>query len=59
MYVGNGQVIHAPYPGAAVRYDPVGMMPVSSVDPGLIAGTPYDRPRGGSRTCVPKGMTMR
>ncbi|MFE6662266.1 NlpC/P60 family protein [Streptomyces sp. NPDC057697] len=31
MYVGHGQVIHAPYPGAAVRYDPVGMMPVSSV----------------------------
>jgi cell wall-associated NlpC family hydrolase len=31
MYVGNGQVIHAPYPGAAVRYDPVGMMPISSV----------------------------
>ncbi|MDQ0990428.1 NlpC/P60 family protein [Streptomyces sp. V3I7] len=31
MYVGNGQVIHAPHPGAAVRYDPVGMMPVSSV----------------------------
>ncbi|MEH0422590.1 C40 family peptidase [Streptomyces sp. B21-083] len=31
MYVGNGQVIHAPYPGAQVRYDPVGMMPVSSV----------------------------
>ncbi|MFI9565755.1 C40 family peptidase [Streptomyces rishiriensis] len=31
MYVGNGQVIHAPYPGAPVRYDPVGMMPVSSV----------------------------
>ncbi|MFI5755359.1 NlpC/P60 family protein [Streptomyces sp. NPDC051569] len=31
MYVGNGQVIHAPYPGAKVRYDPVGMMPVSSV----------------------------
>ncbi|WP_167747940.1 C40 family peptidase [Streptomyces pluripotens] len=31
MYVGNGRVIHAPYPGAAVRYDPVGMMPVSSV----------------------------
>ncbi|NUV43570.1 glycoside hydrolase, partial [Streptomyces sp. CAI-24] len=22
---------HAPYPGAAIRYDPVGMMPVSSV----------------------------
>ncbi|MGW1977542.1 NlpC/P60 family protein [Streptomyces sp. NPDC001889] len=31
MYAGNGQVVHAPYPGAAVRYDPVGMMPVSSV----------------------------
>ncbi|MCX3062380.1 C40 family peptidase, partial [Streptomyces beihaiensis] len=31
MYVGNGQVIHAPYPGARVRYDPVGMMPVNSV----------------------------
>ncbi|MFD5511884.1 NlpC/P60 family protein [Streptomyces sp. NPDC127051] len=31
MYVGNGQVVHAPYPGARVRYDPVGMMPVSSV----------------------------
>jgi peptidoglycan DL-endopeptidase CwlO len=31
MYVGNGQVIHAPYPGAPVRHDPVGMMPVSSV----------------------------
>ncbi|MFJ3230236.1 NlpC/P60 family protein [Streptomyces sp. NPDC086787] len=31
MYVGNGQVIHAPHPGAAVRYDPVGMMPISSI----------------------------
>ncbi|MGV9243925.1 NlpC/P60 family protein [Streptomyces sp. NPDC003710] len=31
MYVGDGQVIHAPHPGAAVRYDPVGMMPISSV----------------------------
>lgn len=31
MYVGGGQVVHAPYPGAAVRYDPVGMMPVASV----------------------------
>ncbi|WP_405873618.1 NlpC/P60 family protein [Streptomyces sp. NBC_00005] len=31
MYMGNGQVIHAPYPGAPVRYDPVGMLPVSSV----------------------------
>ncbi|WP_432126255.1 NlpC/P60 family protein [Streptomyces sp. bgisy082] len=26
IYVGNGQVIHAPYPGARVRYDPVNMM---------------------------------
>ncbi|WP_329121480.1 NlpC/P60 family protein [Streptomyces sp. NBC_01353] len=26
IYAGNGQVIHAPYPGARVRYDPVGMM---------------------------------
>jgi cell wall-associated NlpC family hydrolase len=31
MYVGNGRVIHAPHPGAAVRYDPVGMMPIASV----------------------------
>ena len=31
MYAGDGQVIHAPYPGAPVRYDPVGMMPVASV----------------------------
>ncbi|MEV5984075.1 NlpC/P60 family protein [Streptomyces sp. NPDC052051] len=31
MYVGGGMVIHAPHPGAVVRYDPVGMMPVSSV----------------------------
>ncbi|WP_369246036.1 NlpC/P60 family protein [Streptomyces sp. R41] len=31
MYMGNGQVIHAPYPGAPVRYDPVGMMPIASV----------------------------
>ncbi|MCF3961728.1 C40 family peptidase [Streptomyces fuscigenes] len=31
MYVGHGQVIHAPYPGARVRYDPVGMLPISSV----------------------------
>jgi cell wall-associated NlpC family hydrolase len=31
MYAGHGQVIHAPYPGAPVRYDPVGMMPISSV----------------------------
>ncbi|MFI0899475.1 NlpC/P60 family protein [Streptomyces sp. NPDC020983] len=31
MYVGNGRVIHAPYPGARVRYDPVSMMPVTAV----------------------------
>ncbi|GGK56870.1 C40 family peptidase [Streptomyces flaveus] len=31
MYMGDGQVIHAPHPGAPVRYDPVGMMPISSV----------------------------
>lgn len=31
MYVGNGRVIHAPYPGARVRYDPVSMMPVAAV----------------------------
>ncbi|WP_267241180.1 NlpC/P60 family protein [Streptomyces sp. PR69] len=31
MYMGNGQVVHAPYPGASVRYDPVGMMPIASV----------------------------
>ncbi|MDT9684562.1 NlpC/P60 family protein [Streptomyces sp. TRM76323] len=31
MYMGHGRVVHAPYPGAPVRYDPVGMMPVSAV----------------------------
>ncbi|MDG9700877.1 C40 family peptidase [Streptomyces sp. DH37] len=31
MYVGGGQVVHAPHPGAQVRYDPVGMMPVAAV----------------------------
>ncbi|WP_030810308.1 NlpC/P60 family protein [Streptomyces sp. NRRL F-2799] len=31
MYVGNGQVIHAPHPGATVRYDRVGMLPISAV----------------------------
>ncbi|UGY90923.1 NlpC/P60 family protein [Streptomyces gobiensis] len=31
MYVGNGRVIHSPYPGARVRYDPVNMMPVNTV----------------------------
>ena len=51
MYVGNGQVIHAPYPGAPVRYDPVGMMPVSSVTTASDrpAPRPYDRDGGWSR----------
>nr|WP_240969102.1 C40 family peptidase [Streptomyces sp. HNM0575] len=31
MYVGGGQVVHAPHPGAPVRYDRADMMPVSSV----------------------------
>ncbi|MEY9835946.1 NlpC/P60 family protein [Streptacidiphilus sp. EB103A] len=31
MYAGNGTVIHAPYPGARVRYERVGDMPVASV----------------------------
>lgn len=31
MYAGNGQVIHAPRPGARVRYDPVDMMPISAI----------------------------
>ncbi len=31
MYVGDGQVVHAPYPGARVRSDPVTMMPVAAV----------------------------
>jgi cell wall-associated NlpC family hydrolase len=31
LYVGGGQVVHAPHPGARVRYDPVGMMPVTGV----------------------------
>jgi cell wall-associated NlpC family hydrolase len=31
MYVGGGRVIHAPHPGTSVHYDPVGMMPISSV----------------------------
>ncbi|MFD4788095.1 NlpC/P60 family protein [Streptomyces sp. NPDC058459] len=31
MYVGDGQVIHAPHPGAPVRYDRVGMLPISAV----------------------------
>jgi cell wall-associated NlpC family hydrolase len=31
MYMGDGQVIHAPYPGAPVRYDPVNMIPGATV----------------------------
>jgi cell wall-associated NlpC family hydrolase len=31
MYMGRGQVIHAPHPGTTVRYAPVNMLPVSSV----------------------------
>ncbi|MFB6840863.1 NlpC/P60 family protein [Streptomyces sp. NPDC056361] len=31
IYAGNGQVIHAPYPGARVRYDPVNMMSHATV----------------------------
>ncbi|MET9375098.1 NlpC/P60 family protein [Streptomyces sp. NPDC002992] len=31
IYAGDGQVIHAPYPGARVRYDPVGMMSHATV----------------------------
>ncbi|MFJ5231617.1 NlpC/P60 family protein [Kitasatospora sp. NPDC088391] len=31
MYAGGGVVVHAPYPGARVRYESVGAMPVSSV----------------------------
>jgi peptidoglycan DL-endopeptidase CwlO len=31
MYVGGGEVVHAPYPGARVRYDPVDMMPIDGV----------------------------
>ncbi|WP_240796235.1 C40 family peptidase [Streptomyces sp. RFCAC02] len=31
LYVGGGEVVHAPYPGESVRRDPVGMMPVTGV----------------------------
>jgi peptidoglycan DL-endopeptidase CwlO len=31
MYMGGGQVIHAPYPGASVRYDRVDMLPIAAV----------------------------
>ncbi|MCX4749557.1 NlpC/P60 family protein [Kitasatospora sp. NBC_01287] len=31
MYVGGGTVIHAPYPGARVRYENVSAMPVAAV----------------------------
>ncbi|MET8698922.1 NlpC/P60 family protein [Kitasatospora sp. NPDC058032] len=31
MYAGGGVVVHAPYPGAKVRYESVGTMPVAGV----------------------------
>ncbi len=31
MYVGGGRVIHAPYPGARVRYDRMDMLPIAAV----------------------------
>lgn len=31
MYIGHGEVVHAPYPGARVRYDPIAMMPITAV----------------------------
>ncbi|WP_258534567.1 NlpC/P60 family protein [Streptomyces sp. PT12] len=31
MYVGGGQIVHSPHPGATVRYESVGILPVSSV----------------------------
>ncbi|RAG85385.1 hypothetical protein DN069_12055 [Streptacidiphilus pinicola] len=31
MYAGNGMIIHAPYPGARVRYESVDDMPVAAV----------------------------
>ncbi|WP_161791333.1 NlpC/P60 family protein, partial [Streptacidiphilus jiangxiensis] len=31
MYAGNGMIIHAPYPGARVRYESVNDMPVVAV----------------------------
>jgi cell wall-associated NlpC family hydrolase len=35
MYVGNGEIVHAPHPGASVEYAPVGEMPiVGAVRPG-------------------------
>ncbi|RAG86923.1 NlpC/P60 family protein [Streptacidiphilus pinicola] len=35
MYVGNGEIIHAPHPGASVEYAPIGEMPiVGAVRPG-------------------------
>jgi cell wall-associated NlpC family hydrolase len=35
MYVGGGEIIHAPHPGASVEYAPVGEMPiVGAVRPG-------------------------
>lgn len=31
IYVGGGQVIHAPKPGASVRYESASNMPVNSI----------------------------
>ncbi|MGW3072141.1 MULTISPECIES: NlpC/P60 family protein [unclassified Kitasatospora] len=31
IYAGNGQVLHAPKPGASVRYEAVGNMPLTSI----------------------------
>lgn len=31
MYAGGGVVVHAPYPGARVRYESVNAMPVAGV----------------------------
>lgn len=31
MYMGHGRVLHAPHPGARVRYDPVNMIPGATV----------------------------
>lgn len=31
LYVGGGQVIHAPKPGANVRYETASMLPISAI----------------------------
>ncbi|GAA2930549.1 hypothetical protein GCM10020221_27900 [Streptomyces thioluteus] len=52
MYVGNGQVVHAPYPGARVRYDPANMMPISSITRPL-TGPDHRGPPGRLVRCGP------